>query len=233
MVDLTVAPERPYVLVSAAMSLDGCLDDVSPRRLLLSDAADFDRVDALRAGCDAILVGATTLRRDDPRLMVRSAARQARRVDAGRPAQPTRVTVTARGDLNPAAAFFTAGEAVRLVYAATPAVPGLRHALANVATIEAIGDPGDLRAMLADLSGRGVRRLLVEGGSTLLTGLLMADLVDELVVMVAPFFVGAEDAPRLVGAGRFPHGPGAPMRLAGVDRGGDRVVLRYLLGADA
>ncbi|WP_280509945.1 RibD family protein [Nocardia farcinica] len=58
---------RPYVLLSAAMSLDGHLDDVGPERLRLSDAADFDRVDRVRAESDAILVGAQTLRRDDPR----------------------------------------------------------------------------------------------------------------------------------------------------------------------
>lgn len=44
--------------------------------VLLSNDADFDRVDEVRAGCDAILVGATTIRRDDPRLLVRSAERQ-------------------------------------------------------------------------------------------------------------------------------------------------------------
>ena len=64
--------ERPTVLLSAAMSVDGCIDDATPQRLLLSDDADLDRVDAVRASVDAILVGATTVRRDDPRLLVRS-----------------------------------------------------------------------------------------------------------------------------------------------------------------
>ena len=52
---MTVNPARPRVLLSCATSLDGCLDDTGPDRLLLSNAADFDRVDELRAGCDAIL----------------------------------------------------------------------------------------------------------------------------------------------------------------------------------
>lgn len=57
---------HPYVLLSAAVSLDGCLDDTGPGRLLLSGPADFDRVDEVRAESDAILVGAGTLRADNP-----------------------------------------------------------------------------------------------------------------------------------------------------------------------
>ena len=54
------------------MSVDGYIDDGTPARLLLSNYADFDRLDAVRAESDAILVGADTIRRDDPRLTVRS-----------------------------------------------------------------------------------------------------------------------------------------------------------------
>ena len=61
---------RPYVLLSVAQSLDGYIDDPSPDRLVLSSPEDLDRVDEVRAGCDAIMVGAVTLRRDNPRLRV-------------------------------------------------------------------------------------------------------------------------------------------------------------------
>jgi 5-amino-6-(5-phosphoribosylamino)uracil reductase len=107
-------PGRPYVLLSAAMSVDGCIDDSSADRLLLSDETDLDRVDEVRAGVDAILVGAGTVRRDDPRLLVRSADRRAARVAAGRAETPLKVTVTATGALDPTARFFTAGHAEKL-----------------------------------------------------------------------------------------------------------------------
>ena len=58
------------------MSIDGYLDSVSVKRLPLSNDADFDRVDAVRATCDAILVGAGTIRNDNPRLLIRSRARR-------------------------------------------------------------------------------------------------------------------------------------------------------------
>jgi len=100
---------RPYVVLSCAMSLDGCLDGTGEDRLVLSGQADLDRVDAERAAADAILVGAGTIRRDDPRLLVRSARRQAGRSARGRPPQPAGVTITASGDLDPAARFFRGG----------------------------------------------------------------------------------------------------------------------------
>ena len=102
--------DRPYTLLSCGMSLDGYLDDASDERLLLSNDADFDRVDEVRAGCDAILVGAATVRNDDPRLLVRDPERVARRRAAGLPAQPLKVTVTDRAKLDPEARFFTAGD---------------------------------------------------------------------------------------------------------------------------
>ena len=75
--------DRPYTLLSCCMSMDGYLAGVGHRRLLLSNDADFDRVDAVRAECDAILVGAATVRKDDPRLTVRTPARRNARVARG------------------------------------------------------------------------------------------------------------------------------------------------------
>ena len=128
--------ERPYVVLSCAISLDGCLDSTGPDRLVLSSPADLDRVDGERAGADAIMVGAGTIRRDNPRLLVRSATRRAGRAARRLPENPAAVTITASGDLNPAARFFvpdwpgadpaaTGPRPQRLVYCADPAVAAL------------------------------------------------------------------------------------------------------------
>jgi 5-amino-6-(5-phosphoribosylamino)uracil reductase len=66
--------ERPYTILSCGMSLDGYLDAADHGRLVLSNEADLERVDAVRAECDAILVGAATVRNDNPRLLVRNEA---------------------------------------------------------------------------------------------------------------------------------------------------------------
>ncbi len=85
---------------------------------------------------------------------------------------------------------------------------------------------GDL---LEDLHGRGVRRLMVEGGGNVLTQFLTGDLADELQLVVAPFFVGDARASRFVGTGRFPFHPGRRATLAEVRPIGDVVLLRYAL----
>ena len=221
--------DRPYVLLSCAMSIDGYLDDTGAQRLLLSNDADFDRVDEVRAGCDAILVGANTIRRDNPRLLVRSPERQRARAVRGLPASPVKVTVTGRADLAADAQFFAAGAGDKLVYCASSSADRARDRLGRVATVVDGGEPVDPHRMLADLAGRGVGRLMVEGGTTMHTWFLNAGLADELHLVVAPFFVGDSRAPRFVGDGRFPWGPERRAGLAEVRQIGDVVLLRYAL----
>jgi riboflavin-specific deaminase-like protein len=224
-------PDRPYVQLSCAVSADGYLDAPGPQRLILSGPADTGRVDGERSSADAIMVGAGTIRRDDPRLLVRSPRRRAARVARGQPQQPLGVTITASGDLDPGARFFTeAGEAARLVYCPTPLAAALGCRLDGLAEVAGAGDPVRLAAVLADLACRGTGRLMVEGGARLGGQFLAGDLVDELDLVVAPFFVGDAAAPRFAPPASYPHGPGRPMLLAGVRRLDDVVLLRYLLG---
>jgi len=243
-------PPRPYVLLSCATSADGYLDDARPERLILSGPADLDRVDEVRAGCDAILVGAQTVRKDNPRLLIRDPRRSARRAARGLPPHPARVTLTGTGNLDPGARFFAPG-ALRLVYCATPARPPAQARLGDSAVVIDVGDPVSLGFMLQDLAERGVARLLVEGGEHILGEFLAADLADELNLAVAPFFLGdpaPKTAPRLnlprpapaSGAAPTPipdspntvspNFPSSPMTLAETRRVGDVALSRYLLG---
>jgi 5-amino-6-(5-phosphoribosylamino)uracil reductase len=213
------------------MSLDGYLDCPSVRRLRLSNDADFDRVDAVRAQCDAILVGAGTVRNDNPRLLVRSPERRQERQARGLAPSPIKVTVTGTGKLDPDAAFFRAGEAQRIVYCAAGAVDELRGRIGPLATVVDLGDPIDLAALGADLATRGVQRLMVEGGGTVHTQFLTGDLADELQLVVAPLFVGDSRARRFVDDGRYPWNPNRRAELAEVRAIGDVVLLRYALSS--
>ena len=159
---------HPYVVLSCATSADGYLDDASPERLILSGPEDLDRVDELRASCDAILVGANTIRRDKPRLLIRDPRRVALREARGLPPHPLRVTLTASGNLELDRPF--------VVYR---------------------GDALSLGEILDDLAARGVARLLVEGGAQVLGQFIAQDLASELHLAVAPFFVADPRAPRL------------------------------------
>jgi riboflavin biosynthesis pyrimidine reductase/pyrimidine deaminase RibD-like protein len=198
----TLPPMRPYVLLSCALSADGYLDDASPDRLILSGPADLDRVDEMRACCDAILVGGNTVRRDNPRLLIRSSTRRAARLARGLSEQPLRVVLTASGTLDPGANCFTHASPY-LVYR-----------------------DRSLGELLDDLGNRAVHRLLVEGGATVLGQFLAQDLANELQLAIAPFFVADPAAPRL----NLPVGRPARMTLAQVSRSGDMTVASYLLG---
>ncbi|WP_348789988.1 dihydrofolate reductase family protein [Leifsonia sp. NPDC080035] len=223
------ATANPYVTVSCAMSLDGYLDSARPPRLMLSNTADLDRVDDTRARNDVILVGARTIRLDDPRLVVRSARRQARRTATGLTPSPWKATVTASGELDPGAAFFTAGDAEKLVYCPRDAGGRIRRRLGSAATVVPLAEEVRMTDLVADLGRRGARRLMVEGGGTTLTQFLAAGLVDELHVCVAPFFVGDGRAPRFVGDAAFPWTEKHPARLVEALPIGDVVLLRYAL----
>jgi 5-amino-6-(5-phosphoribosylamino)uracil reductase len=107
-------------------------------------------------------------------------------------------------------------------------VPALREAVGSVATVVGAGTPIDLRVVLDDLADRKVERLLVEGGGTIHTQFLTAGLVDEIQLVIAPFFVGDAGAPRFVHPGRFPQDAAHPMTLAEVRQIGNVVLLRYL-----
>ena len=222
---------RPYTVLSCATSLDGYLDDASQARLVLSNDADLDRVDALRASCDAILVGSCTVRRDNPRLLVRDPDRIALRRDSGQSPTPVKVTVTAHGDLDPGAQFFTTGDCEKLVYCTTSVYADTRRRLGSAATVVDSGTAVDMRRLGEDLDDRGVGRLLVEGGGSVLTQFLIADLADELQLVVAPIFVGDSRARRFVGDGAFPWHPRRRASLAEVRTVGDVALLRYALSA--
>lgn len=222
--------ERPYTLLSCCVSIDGYIGNAASR-LLLSNDADFERVDAVRASCDAILVGAETVRVDNPRLLVRSQTRRNERAARGLPASPIKVTVTRRAELDVRGNFFRVGEAEKLVYCASPRVADARERLEPVATVVDGGDSVEMRTLSTDLAGRGVERLMVEGGGTVHTQFLTEDLVDELQLTVAPVFVGDSEAPRFVRDGVFPWNPGRRAELVDVRQLGDVVLLRYALSS--
>ncbi|MFE8988866.1 dihydrofolate reductase family protein [Streptomyces collinus] len=214
---------HPYVLLSAAVSLDGYLDDTGPDRLLLSSPADFDRVDEVRAGVDAILIGAGTIRADNPRLLVNSEERRAARRAAGKPEYPLKVTVSGSGDLDPDARFWhTGGE--KVLYTTDRGAERAR-ALGLATDVVPLGAGLDWRRLLTHLHNvRGVGRLMVEGGGTIHTQLLTQGLADEVQLVLAPLFVGDPGAPRLFGPGGY---QGGRLRLLESRRVEDVVLMRY------
>src|SRR5690349_7175104 len=127
--------DRPYTLLSCSMSIDGFIDGTTESRLVLSNDLDFDRVDEERARVDAILAGATTIRNDNPRLLVRDPDRRRERVARGQPPHPVKVTLTPRGRLDPSSRFFADDGAAKLVYAGSAVADHVRGRLGAVSEV--------------------------------------------------------------------------------------------------
>ncbi|WP_030708085.1 RibD family protein [Streptomyces sp. NRRL F-2580] len=218
---------RPYVLLSVATSVDGYIDDTSTERLLLSNSEDFDRVDQVRAESDAILIGAGTMRSDNPRLLVNSEERRAARVAAGKPAYPLKVTISASGDLEADLKFWHHG-GEKLAYTTDAGEEKLRERLAGLADVVSTGPAIDFGALLDDLGARGIERLMVEGGGQIHTAFLSQGLADEIHLAIAPLVVGDLGAPRFLNPATYPGGSTRRMQLAEASTIGDVVLLRYL-----
>lgn len=217
---------RPYVLLSVAVSADGYIDDVSSQRFPLSNEADFDHVDQVRAESDAILLGARTVRRDNPRLLVRDDRRCCERVARGLPEHPLKVTVTGTGDLDPALRIWH-DSADKLVYATSASTRTLSANLGELAEVVDLGSEVVFGELLEDLAARGVGRLMVEGGGQIHTEFLRAGLADEVRMAIAPLLIGQAAAPRFLNPANFPGGPAHRFHLEDVTKVGDVAVLRY------
>jgi 5-amino-6-(5-phosphoribosylamino)uracil reductase len=158
---------------------------------------------------------------------VKSAARRQDRIARGRPENPLKVTLTHSGDLDEGRRFFTEADRPPLVYAGHAAADELRARLGGAAEIVPVPglDRAELSWVLADLAGRGINRLMVEGGVRVIEQFLVAGLADEMRLAISPVFVADPAAPRL----RLPL-PAGRLHLASVTEVGCMSVLRYLPG---
>lgn len=221
-----VSPERPRVLLSVALSLDGYLDAAGPERLVLSSSEDQDAVDSLRACADAILIGGGTARRDDPQLLVRAPERRLARTLGGKPPSPLRVVLSRSGQLPRTLRLFEASDTPVLLYVGNGRDKQRSSAYPPHVTICRLR-PLSLRSVLADLARRGIQRVLIEGGETLSSICVRQGLLDELRVSLSPVVVGRRGCPRLGGrlALDDPLWPG--FALAGVTKLGYTVAVHY------
>ena len=179
----------PLVTYKAAVTLDGKVAAAGGDARWISCLDSRRAVHQLRATADAVMVGAGTLRRDDPELTVR--------LSEGR--DPVRVIVTHRGELPAAAKVLVTAHQTRTIVLAERADGAARRMLeARGAELVEVGE-GGLRAALAALAERGLLDILCEGGPTLAGALLAEGLMDRVLLFVAPLIVG-RGAPDLFAA---------------------------------
>ncbi len=182
--DVTASDSRPAVVVKLAQSLDGRIATANGDSKWISSEDERRVSHALRAACDAVIVGPGTIAKDDPHLTVRAVPG----------ASPTRVVVDSQIRSPLDANVFT-DDGSTLVLTTSSSNPASRDALRRAGVgVQVVADVDgrvDLAAGLACLRELGMEVVLVEGGATLVTALLAAGVVDRLVVAVAPILLGS------------------------------------------
>lgn len=224
---------HPHILVNVAMTADGKIDTVERKGATISSAADKIRVDLLRAGVDAILVGGRTLIDEDPKLTVRDPALRQERLQRGLPENPAKVGVATIADIKVNGDFMTAGMAECYIFTThrTPAsqVEWLERAGAKV--FVSTQDRVDLIEAMTILHQQGIKQLLAEGGGTLLAELFRLRLVDEVTIYIAAKIFGGASAPTLADGPGLLAGQAPDLELVSAEKYDDEggVLLHYLV----
>ncbi|MFI3292979.1 MAG: dihydrofolate reductase family protein [Rikenellaceae bacterium] len=199
------------VILSVATSADGYIDDMTPNRLMLSTPEDWEEVYALRAEADAILIGAETLRRDNPTLRVKRQELMDWRESKGRPAEPARVIVSSNSEISPSARIFSEGEG-RIIIFSNIERPELTRA-------EVIVSPYiDAAYIVTILEKMGIIDIYVEGGAKIHTLFMDQGVVDRLrVARNKKVVVNDPSAPKFLAPDWILDSPGECENLGGMD----------------
>jgi len=221
---------RPFVFVNVAMTADGKIDTFQRRGAAISSPRDKERVDALRAGAGAVMVGGRTLLDEDPKLTVKSEELRAERVARGLSPNPVKVGVVTRAKIKEDSQFLNAGPANIVIF--TTRRTSKRHlSLLTSRGVDVYVDDAEkvnLERALGTLKELGIDRLMVEGGGTLNFELMRLGLVDELTAYVAPMIFGGESAPTMAAGPGLERSAGIPLKLIDAEKWEDGgLLLKY------
>jgi len=187
---------RPIVVVNIAMSADGKISTRERRQVRISGEQDFTRVDRLKARCDAVMVGIGTVLADDPSLTVKSEECRNYRRKQGWDDHPVRIVVDSAARTPPDASILNKGDGKRVVAVSKRANALKISELEKKATVIVAGeDEVDLCTLMNELGVMGIHRIMVEGGGTLIAGLIEEGLVHEIYTFIGNIIIGGKDAP--------------------------------------
>jgi len=223
---------RPFVFINVAMTADGKIDTIERKGAAISSQRDKERVDQLRAGADAIMVGGKTLLDEDPKLTIKSEALREERVARGLSPNPVKVGVVTQAKIKPDSQFLNAGPADIVIFTTQRTskkyLSRLKAQRVDVYVDDA--DKVNLLNAFVTLKELGINSLMVEGGSTLNFELLRLGLVDEITAYIAPVIFGGESAPTMAAGSGLKRSRAIPLKLIEAEKWDDGgVLLKYHL----
>ncbi len=183
---------RPYTIIVSEVTIDGKLTlkrGVSSKEIMkFMDEEAIRYLHQLRAKVDGIMVGAETVRTDNPFLTVRYAEGN----------NPTRIVPTSKADIPLDANILQKHAPTIIVTTESAPEEKVKQLEEKVEVLKCGDNEVDLVRMMDELYKKGIKKLMVEGGATLNWKLIKLGLVDEIRLIHMPFIVGGKDTPTLV-----------------------------------
>ena len=214
--------KRPYVIVNCAMSADGKIASPTRKPIRISGEEDIKRMYQLRNNCDAVLVGIETILADDPKLTVKEKYVQ-------HPKQPLRVILDSNARTPPHALVLNDVSTTLII---TRRGKQKYFSQSNVEVVECdLDKDGDLdvHQILDILHRKGVKKLLVEGGGSVIWTFLQNKVVDDLFIFIGPCIIGGKGAPTVADGKGIEDTTVISLRVADVHRFGLGVLIHYQL----
>ncbi len=212
--------KRPHVIINCAMSADGKIASPARKQMRISSEEDIQRMYRLRNEVDAVLVGIGTILADDPKLTVKESY-------VHHPKQPLRVILDSKGR-TPSDAHALNNVSKTLIL--TTAGHKKTYEGAHIEVVECRSDTEgfvDVNHALGILSQKGVQKLLVEGGGTIIWKFLKTKVVDDLYIFIGSCIIGGKDTPTVADGDGVSFGEEIPLKIVEVKQVGSGVLLHY------
>ncbi len=219
---------RPYILLNYALSLDGKLSTEQRDPVRFTSRIDRGLMDEIRADADAVLIGAGTLRAEDPPVRIKAARRRDERRRKGKPPHPVSVILSRSMQLPRTGRYWEDDQVERIIATTEQAKDEQVLAFKDLAEVIRVGRTAvDLHEFCRMLAGRGIGRLLVEGGGEVNMAFWEAGLVDEVYLTLCPVVIGGSTAPTAADGRGFASDGLRKLRLVETRRVGQELFLRY------
>ena len=212
---------NPYVILSAAISIDGKIS-TRTKDSKLSSKEDSIRLHKLRSKVDAILIGKNTLLHDDPLLTVRHTKGK----------NPIRIILDSKGTISMNSKIIKTINTIPTIIAVSKQISKVNLLKLRKLPIEVIivGENSvNLKLLMKKLSSQNIKTILVEGGGTVNWEFIKNDLFNELIVTLSPYLIGGNDATSFVEGKGFPKITNSPnLKLKSIKRLKNYLVLNYI-----
>ena len=213
---------RPYVILSAAITLDGKLG-VKNKRTKLSSKNDKIRVHKLRSQVDAIIIGNNTVRLDNPLLTVRHAQGK----------NPVRIILDSSGTIKSNSKIIQTCNNVPTIIAVSELISEKNLQRLRKFSLEIIvcgKNSVDISKLLGTLLKKGIKKILLEGGGAVNWSFIKRNLIDEAIITLTPYILGGKDSVSLVeGIGFKNLHVSTKLRLKKIQKNKNELVLFYKL----